>query len=356
MSSDYEHILNQFYVSKDENKPKALGIGPVEIRGAAYFQGEAQFGKDQTFHPGNSDEVQVPKPEGVVMIGQLENTDSPLPWICDDSIKYISQWSVSPCGSTGVGAEKYNEKLAHPYPLVVRAGTDVTDTGCSGTWVTQKRKCGAGSSEVIKTRSEAAAIFIGDVDIYGYNRIKDRLSVVGKSDFYDDVVIKGKVLTGSDINLEGTLNASGEVKSGCGAHVLSAKKNFDIPHPTKEGWRLTHTCVEGPEAAVYIRGRVKNSTEIELPEYWKGLVDINTITINLTPIGAHQDVIIKRWDDEKVYLQAKAGLPIDCFYYIMAERKDTEKLIVEYEGSIEDYPGDNSQRSIAGYHYDVKGS
>lgn len=167
--------------------------------------------------------------------------------------------------------------------------------------------------------------------------------------------IKGNFFVSSDILSRGNITASGDVKSQCGAHRLSAKKNFDIPHPTKEGWRLTHTCVEGPEASVYIRGRVKNKTEIILPEYWKGLVDINTITVNLTPIGAHQDVIIKRWDNQKVYLQAKSGMPIDCFYYIMAERKDTEKLIPEYEGTIEDYPGDNSQRSIAGYHYDVKG-
>jgi hypothetical protein len=147
---------------------------------------------------------------------------------------------------------------------------------------------------------------------------------------------------------------TGEVVSNEGAHTLSKKKNFDIPHPTKEGWRLTHSCVEGPEAAVYIRGRVTNRTEIELPLYWKDLVDIQSITVNLTSIGVHQDVIIKRWDEKKIYLQANGGMPIDCFYYIMAERKDTEKLIPEYQGTIEDYPGDNSQRSIAGYHYDVK--
>ena len=148
--------------------------------------------------------------------------------------------------------------------------------------------------------------------------------------------------------------AVGEVKSQCGGHVLSNKKNFDIPHPTKEGWRLTHTCVEGPEAAVYIRGRVRNKAEILLPDYWKGLVDIDTITVNLTSIGAHQDIIVKRWDDEKVYLQSRGGMPINCFYHIMAERIDTERLIPEYEGTIEDYPGDNTQRSIAGYTYDTK--
>ena len=173
-----------------------------------------------------------------------------------------------------------------------------------------------------------------------------------------DTAVEGRLVVNvgtEDRPSAGNIVAEGEVISK-EIHVLSAKKDFDIPHPTKEGWRLTHACVEGPEAAVYIRGRVKNKTEIELPLYWKDLVDIQSITVNLTPIGAHQDVIVKRWDEKKIYLQAKGGMPIDCFYYIMAERKDTEKLIPEYEGTIEDYPGDNSQRSIVGYHYDVKES
>lgn len=179
-------------------------------------------------------------------------------------------------------------------------------------------------------------------------------AVIGDAAIFSNLDVDGIITAGAIVRAGALVQSQGDVVAFCGAHRLSAKKDFDIPHPTKEGWRLTHACVEGPEAAVYIRGRVKNNTEIHLPEYWKGLVDINTITVNLTPIGAHQNVIIKRWNDEKVYLQANGGMPIDCFYYIMAERKDTEKLIPEYEGTIEDYPGDNSQRSIVGYHYDVK--
>ena len=67
--------------------------------------------------------------------------------------------------------------------------------------------------------------------------------------------------------------AVGNVMSQCGGHVLSAKKDFDISHPTKEGWRLTHACVEGPEAAVYVRGRSTNKKEIQLRDYWRKLVD-----------------------------------------------------------------------------------
>ena len=37
----------------------------------------------------------------------------------------------------------------------------------------------------------------------------------------------------------------------------------------------------------------------------------------------------------------------------MENAKDVDEIIVEYEGKIEDYPGED-QRSIVGYHYDYR--
>jgi hypothetical protein len=114
--------------------------------------------------------------------------------------------------------------------------------------------------------------------------------------------------------------------------VLQASiKNFVIPHPTKEGKQLVHTCLEGPENGVYVRGRLLNKTEIELPEYWTGLVDETTITVSLTSIGAHQDIIVKRIGDNKIYLQAKPGIPVNCYYHIFGTRKDVPRLVTEIE-------------------------
>jgi hypothetical protein len=114
--------------------------------------------------------------------------------------------------------------------------------------------------------------------------------------------------------------------------ILQASiKNFVIDHPTKPGKKLVHTCLEGPENGVYVRGRVLNRDFIELPEYWKGLVDETTITVSLTPIGAHQDIIVKRIDESKIYLQARAGMPIHCFYHVFGTRKDVERLVTEIE-------------------------
>ncbi len=112
----------------------------------------------------------------------------------------------------------------------------------------------------------------------------------------------------------------------------SKPKLFDMPHPSEAGRRLAHACIEGPEVSVFYRGRCRNSKEIVFPSYWKDLVHINSISVQLQPVGAHQDIIVKRWDDKKVYLQSKGGMPIDCFYHIYAERKDVKPLVVEYTG------------------------
>jgi hypothetical protein len=149
---------------------------------------------------------------------------------------------------------------------------------------------------------------------------------------------------------------SGEVKSNGGAHKLSNKKNFDIPHPNRPGWRLRHTCLEGPENAVYFRGKLTNSNVIELPSYWKGFVDPESITVSLTQIGSSQDLIVEKVEwGSKIIIKSGNASNINCYYLIHGTRIDGENLIVEYQGnSPSDYPGDNTQYSVAGYHYDVK--
>jgi len=154
------------------------------------------------------------------------------------------------------------------------------------------------------------------------------IKVKGNTYFEGDVYVTGSV----DCISVGRLEARHSVADGL-------PKKFDIPHPSKKGMRLAHACIEGPEVGVYHRGMLKNEKEIYLPSYWKDLVHESSITVQLQPIGAHQDIIVKRWDSEKVYLQSKGGMPIHCFYHIFAERKDINPLVAEYEGETwEDYP------------------
>jgi hypothetical protein len=123
---------------------------------------------------------------------------------------------------------------------------------------------------------------------------------------------------------------SARIDSIRGNRLRYGSKSFLIDHPTKPGMKLEYGCLEGPEHSVYCRGKVLNRDYIELPQEWTGLVDETTITVSLTPIGAHQDIIVKRIDENKVYLQSKGGMPIHCFYHIFGTRKDIPKLVTEY--------------------------
>ena len=158
------------------------------------------------------------------------------------------------------------------------------------------------------------------------------------------VKTRGNMYITGDLYVTGSVDcqSTGRLESRHKAADASPKK-FDIKHPSEEGMRLAHACIEGAEVAIYHRGRVRNETEILLPDYWKDLVHMNSISVQLQPIGAHQDIIIKRWDTEKIYLQSKSGVPIDCFFHVYAERKDINPLVVEYEGETwEDYPDPDS--------------
>jgi hypothetical protein len=165
--------------------------------------------------------------------------------------------------------------------------------------------------------------------------VKGNVKIEGDTDQTGDMEISG------DMTIGGTMKAGYATWSGS---IVATTKLFDIEHPSKDGHRLAHGCLEGPEHAVYCRGRVCNGKNvIDLPDYWSGLVDFETLTVQLTSIGSHQNVIVKRISpiERKVYLQSQGGMPVDAFYHIMAERIDSDKLVVEYEGnSVEDSPNE----------------
>jgi hypothetical protein len=102
-------------------------------------------------------------------------------------------------------------------------------------------------------------------------------------------------------------------------------KSFDIEHPTKPDMRLRYGSLEGPENGVYIRGKSKNKT-IQLPDYWTGLVHEDSITVNLTSIGSGT-IYVEEVVDNTVKV---GGTSKEFFFTIYGERKDVDKLTVEY--------------------------
>ena len=174
-----------------------------------------------------------------------------------------------------------------------------------------------------------------------------------------NVIVLGSILADGNIIANGTiisngaftqnstmtLSGVGDVAAAINSKLPASSKGFDIPHPNKEGHRIRHICVEGPESGpIYVRGKLDGKNIIKLPDYWKGLVDEDSITVNLTPIGSFQELFVEdiQWG-KNVIVKNSAGGAIKCHYQVWANRLADEKLHVEYEGqSPADYPGDNS--------------
>ncbi len=171
-----------------------------------------------------------------------------------------------------------------------------------------------------------AAVTIGTVDPVSKLPFSDSLYVLGTSKFMADMTVAASVRVTKDVRVSGTTYSTFR-----GSINVQGWKGFDIKHPTKENHRLRYVCLEGPEGGVYHRGILKDSEFIELPDYWKDLVDTKTITVHLTPIGTYQ-YLYYTVAKNRIIVKNHSNLPTHCSYIVYGERKDVDRLTVEYQG------------------------
>ena len=66
-------------------------------------------------------------------------------------------------------------------------------------------------------------------------------------------------------------------------------KNFRVPHPSQPDTDIVYACVEGPEAAVYVRGTahlVNGEAVISLPDHFGSVASPEGMTVQVTPLSA----------------------------------------------------------------------
>ena len=134
---------------------------------------------------------------------------------------------------------------------------------------------------------------------------------------------KVHITSGGSVNIGGDYSQSTYTMKVTGSFAATTK-SFVIDHPTKENHQLRYACLEGPENSVYVRGKTSDSV-IELPDYWKGLVHDDSITVNVTPIGNHK-VWVESINNNSITIGSDGS---EYFYTVFAERKDVDKLEVE---------------------------
>ena len=332
-----EHIGNQLCVSTGspgnegspvlpDRDPLCLGIGPASIPGSIFASGCEMIGNPLSYP--------IPAtPEAALMVSKPNVKTNPL------ASKVLSIFKVT---------TKANQK---PTPLDVMLG----DPGIGMVGITVNSL----SIDIINATYiniiSPETTLIGKKTHIGMNLktgVEIRTGACNESGF--------KFRSGFSVDSGGRNTSSFQKAPLFKGRIFTGKalidKGFDIAHPTREGKRIRHICVEGPESAIYIRGRLEDSKIIELPEYWDGLIDYDSITVTLTAVGKPQHLYVKSIDKDQIMIDNRKGdecLP-SCHYEVWANRIGPP-LITEYDGeSPADYPGDQSGHSIAGYNYDVR--
>ena len=71
-----------------------------------------------------------------------------------------------------------------------------------------------------------------------------------------------------------------------------------------------------------LHGRTQHKL-INIPQEWEKLVDLSTVTGDLTEVGAKRGLLVKRVQGLEVHLQPQ-GMPVDCYDMIMGDSIDIE--------------------------------
>ena len=332
-----EHIGNQLQVSTGaagnegspllpERDPLCLGIGPSAIPGSIFASGCELIGNPLSY-------PLAAQPEAALMVSIPNAKTNPLAAKTKSIFKVTTKANRGPTpidvvlGDRGAG------------PVGIRVSSLVIDilNNTEIKIVSPKLKLIGEKKHVgmnIKTGTEIRTGACNETGFKSRSGFHRQFSGGTNSTFLKVPRVEGKIFTGKAL----------------------IDKAFDIAHPTREGKRIRHICVEGPESAIYIRGKLEDSKIIELPEYWDGLVDYESITVTLTAVGKPQHLYVKSIDKDQIMIDNRKGdecLP-SCYYEVWGNRIGPE-LVVEYEGeSPADYPGDQSGHSIAGYNYDTR--
>ena len=303
--------------------PTTLGIGAASVPGSIYANGNVLIGNPTAF----------PLQEAALMVAR------PNPLVNPMGAKCISLLKVTNKGTPP----------SAPFPTDVMFG----DPGVGMVGIT--------INSMTINILESTAINIA-TPLFNLTGVKNHAGANNKVGAENQVGASnetgGKTRAGWS-GLFGWKKTAGPAKTGpLGAPVAAipvingmctGNKTFDISHATQPGKRIRHIVAEGPEAGIYIRGKLKDAHSIKIPEYWDGLVDFDSITVTLTAVGKPQHLYVKSIDKNEIIIDNRKGdecLP-SCHYEVWAARwldvnDHNEKLHVVYEGeNYEDYPGNN---------------
>jgi hypothetical protein len=116
--------------------------------------------------------------------------------------------------------------------------------------------------------------------------------------------------------------------------VWGDTKSFRVPNPNQPGTEIWYACLEGPEAAAYVRGTghlVNGQAEVTFPEHFVAVANPQGTTVQVTPLSAESKglAVVEKHADGFVVRELSSGTgTYDFDFVVMAVRSGHENFRV----------------------------
>jgi hypothetical protein len=298
---------------KCSGQASILGRVTANFAVPGIFAGLGPDGVTPTFYlsvTGNSDSnMQFYKTGGSAQFQVLDHTGAVI----------STPFEMFDTGSCTVGGNLFCQHLVateNGATMTIQGNDTTVDNTNSGTCIGWNYLNGGGETDFFNFMSSAG---VGG----GFNWYN---SLVGTSPTAAGWLMrldKNGLLSTIDLNVSGTFTAG--------------TKNFRIVHPLDKSKTLTHSCIEGPEAAVFYRGEGQTDEEgratITLPDYFEALTRPEGRTVMLTELFDDDDenemgkLAASRVKDGKFTVRSEY-ISMKFYWEVKAVRADVDPLEV----------------------------
>jgi hypothetical protein len=150
----------------------------------------------------------------------------------------------------------------------------------------------------------------------------------------------------------GNTQAGIYVDSSGNGQVFGDTKSFRVPNPNQPGTEIWYACIEGPEAAAYVRGtgQLTNGVgEVLLPDHFVAVASTEGLTVQVTPLSAESKglAVVQKTTDRFVVRELHNGQgSYDFDYMVIAIRKGYEEYEVIRPSAQNNFVGEMSGDDI----------
>jgi hypothetical protein len=240
-----------------------------------------------------------------------------------------SSIDIAASGKVGIGTASASEQL-HTSNTQDGQTVAMVENASTGTSAAAIHRSKSDTAQVqLTAQSSTRAVTRFGQSAAGWNEL---IQVTGNGLSVGTTTAVPLVLGTNNVNRLQIDGSTGAVTVS-GNFTVTGVKNFAVPDPQDVKRAIYYASLEGPEAGTYYRGTAKTvngEAVIELPGYFGRVTEKERMTVQITPVGAPNQLYVAERTPERLVIKvAKGSADGEFDYFVQGVRKGYLDFAVE---------------------------